>query len=92
MARLASTGWFESGRLFGEVTSVNSTEERKKDVCEWDTDPKRANADSSVNRYVPETIDQDRRQILFVTSSYSARWKLIPRFHFQELVEKATDD
>lgn len=38
MARLASAGWIESGRLFGEVTSANSTEERKKDVCEWDTD------------------------------------------------------
>lgn len=32
MARLASAGWIESGRLFGEVTSANSTEERKKDV------------------------------------------------------------
>lgn len=90
MARLASTGWIESGRLFGEVTSVNSTEGRKKDVCEWDINTQ--NADSSVNRYVLETIDQDRRQILFVTSSHSARWKLIPRFHFQESVEKATDD
>lgn len=34
VARLASIGWIESGHLFGEVTSANSTEERKKDVCE----------------------------------------------------------
>lgn len=38
VARLASAGWIESGHLFGEVTSANSTEERKKDMCEWDTD------------------------------------------------------
>lgn len=95
MPTLASAVGTKSGRLFGQVIFYEhnkSKEKERKGTSVSDIPiPIRANAGSSINRYVTGTIDEDPCQVSFDALSHSVCSRLIPRSYFQELMGIATE-